>query len=554
MLATKNNSPDHPVTNANAMKASDPVMISLARSLNMTFVDLELTEPLRELVAQFPANVLFRDKALPIDRCGERVRIAISDPYKLETLNELEALTGIPLEAVLAEPRQIEAKLHQVLGVAGGTVSDLIHRSNQAHSDNIDSPARDDDDSSDASVIRLVNELLCEAITQGASDVHIEPRTTGLDVRFRVDGQLRTQPIPEELHRFRAAIVSRLKIMSRLNIAEKRVPQDGRMKINLQNRDIDIRISVIPMLYGEGVVLRLLDQSRAAVELAQMQFPTDILNRWKRIIRRPNGMILVTGPTGSGKTTTLYASLSEIKDNANKIITIEDPVEYHLNGISQIQVHSKVGLSFAAGLRSILRHDPDVVLIGEIRDVETATSAVQASLTGHLVFSTLHTNDAASAFTRLIDMGVEPYLVASTVHAVLAQRLVRRLCNHCKTPIVAEQSELPSDLQIRNLKTIFQPTGCRKCHGTGYRGRTAIFELLETNSQLRKLCTASADALAIRQTALATGMVSLRESGWQLVEQGETTVDEILRAAADEDCHPQTFNTLGKSIPTTEAI
>ncbi|MEM7316162.1 MAG: GspE/PulE family protein, partial [Planctomycetota bacterium] len=390
----------------------------------------------------------------------------------------------------------------------------------------------------DPSVVRLVNELLHEALAQSASDVHIEPRAAGIDVRFRVDGQLRVQPIPDELHRFRAAIISRLKIMAKLNIAEKQRPQDGRIKIKIDGKGVDVRASVIPMLHGEGVVLRLLDSSRAPVDLEQLCFPAGLLTRWRKIIQRPHGMVLVTGPTGSGKTTTLYGSMAEVKGPNNKVITLEDPVEYHMDGISQIPVHHKVGLTFAAGLTSILRHDPDVILIGEIRDTETAVSAVQASLTGHLVFSTLHTNDATSALTRLTDMGIAPYLAASTVQAILAQRLVRRLCPDCKQPAHIDaktEAQLKSNFTDLDLECIYEARGCKQCFQSGFKGRRAIYELLEVDSQIRELFVKNASAHQIRSAARLSGLRSLRESGLDLVRQGETTIDEVMRIAVDDE-------------------
>lgn len=516
---------------------ADKTLSELAKRVGMECVDL-LTAPIdREVLPSFPTQVLFRVNAIPLERTSSgRIRVAIGDPFDLEGLNELQAFCAEPLDTVLAEPREIEARLHQMLGVGGGTISDLI-RQTEVPGGAADVAVSGDDESegSAASVIRFVNELLVEALRQKASDVHLEPQATRLEVRFRVDGHLRKQPIPEELHRFRSAIVSRLKIMARLNIAEKRLPQDGRINLVLQGSEIDIRLSVIPMLYGEAVVLRLLDQSRGVLNLNQLRFSEDLLAQWRREIGRPNGLVLVTGPTGSGKTTTLYASLAEVRSELNKIVTIEDPIEYHLEGINQIQVHHKVGLTFAAGLRSILRHDPDVVLIGEIRDSETAISAVQAALTGHLVLSTLHTNDAASAFTRLTDMGIEPYLVASTVNAVLAQRLVRRLCTECKVSVDSRELELPSDFPSLNQSLLYRPQGCRQCHGTGYSGRLAIYELLPSSRIIRKLAGQKADAMDIRRAALQLGMTSLRHSGWRQVALGETTVEEVLRVAVDQD-------------------
>jgi general secretion pathway protein E/type IV pilus assembly protein PilB len=317
--------------------------------------------------------------------------------------------------------------------------------------------------------------------------------------------------------------------MSRLNIAEKRLPQDGRIKLRVSGREIDVRVSIIPMLYGEGVVLRLLDKERMKFDLQTIGMPAGVLSTFCELITIPHGIVLVTGPTGSGKTSTLYSALNHIKSPTTKIITVEDPVEYHTEGISQIQVHSRIGLTFAAGLRSILRHDPDVVLIGEIRDGETAESAIQAALTGHLVFSTLHTNDAPGAFTRLIDMGVEPYLVASTVEGVLAQRLVRKLCPHCKEAYRPNPDDLPPDFPAERPEMLHRPRGCRECRETGYAGRTGVFELLTNDAVIRKLCIERASSGQIRDYAIRHGMTTLRQSGWQRVLDGLTSVDEVLR-------------------------
>ncbi|MEZ6146769.1 MAG: GspE/PulE family protein [Planctomycetaceae bacterium] len=380
-----------------------------------------------------------------------------------------------------------------------------------------------------ASVIRLVNELLIEALEQRASDVHVEPGEHGLTIRNRIDGMLRPQPVPPEINHFASAIVTRLKIMSRLNIAEKRLPQDGRIKLRVSGRDVDVRVSIIPMIHGEGIVLRLLDKGRMVFNLASVGMPLEVAEPFQELISLPHGIVLVTGPTGSGKTTTLYSALNEIKSPETKIVTVEDPVEYHMDGISQIQVHTKIGLTFAAGLRSILRHDPDVVLIGEIRDGETATSAIQASLTGHLVFSTLHTNDAPSAFTRLIDMGVEPYLVASTVEGVLAQRLIRELCPKCREEYQPDRDKLPPDLGRDSVDRLWRPVGCRVCRDVGYTNRTGVFELLLNDPQVRKLCVNRASAGDIRDHALKQGMLTLRQSAWEKAKIGITSLDEVVR-------------------------
>ena len=332
---------------------------------------------------------------------------------------------------------------------------------------------------------------------------------------------------------FRAASISRLKIMAKMNIAEKRVPQDGRIKLRVSGREIDVRVSIIPMLHGEGVVMRILDKSNLKFSLRGIGMPESVYEKFSKLIRLPHGIVLVTGPTGSGKTTTLYSALSEIKSEDIKIVTTEDPIEYQLEGINQIQVHTKVGLTFAACLRAILRHDPDVVLVGEIRDLETAENATQASLTGHMVFSTLHTNDSASAFMRLCDMGVEPFLVASTVEAVLAQRLVRVLCEECKEAYRPQLDELPEDFPIDDrldpALRLCRPVGCESCRRTGYRGRLGIYELLVANEEIRQLATQGGTSDVLKQAAIRSGMETLRTDGWNKVLAGVTTVDEILR-------------------------
>jgi general secretion pathway protein E/type IV pilus assembly protein PilB len=391
----------------------------------------------------------------------------------------------------------------------------------------------------EASVVKLVNEILIEAVNERASDVHIEPMEDGLRIRYRIDGLLQLQKLPPEINRFQNAIVSRLKIMSRLNIAEKRLPQDGRIKMRVQNREVDVRVSIIPMVHGEGIVMRLLDKGRMVFNLSSVGMLEDSYNAFKLIIDRPHGIVLVTGPTGSGKSTTLYSALNEIKDETLKIITVEDPVEYQQEGIQQIQVHSKIGMTFAAALRSILRHDPDVILIGEMRDLETAEAGIQASLTGHLVFSTLHTNDSPSAFTRLIDMGIEPFLVSSTIEGIMAQRLVRTICPECKTQYTPEIRDLPFDFPLadRNVGPVppmWRGAGCRSCRQGGFRGRTGLYELLVTSELVRELVMQRTNASLIRHEALKMGMVTLRQDGWRKVLRGHTTIDEVTRVTAGD--------------------
>jgi len=511
----------------------EAVLRALAAEFGMRFVEVKKEQIDRELLMQFPTTAVFRHSLLPLQRHNGSVIVAISDPFNLEALEELSAASGFHLEPVLACRVDVIEMIKDQLGVGGDTLNALVA---QRAADGIELLSDISHDEGDleqmaeaASVIKLVNELLIEALDQGASDVHIEPQENGLIIRYRVDGVLRIQPVPESISHFFAAITTRLKIMSKLNIAEKRVPQDGRIKLKVSGREIDVRVSIIPMIYGEGMVLRLLDKGRMVFNLANVGMPPDLAATFHELIGQPHGIVLVTGPTGSGKSTTLYSALNEIKDPSIKIITVEDPVEYHMPAISQIQVHTKVGLTFAAGLRSILRHDPDVILIGEIRDGETAESAIQASLTGHLVFSTLHTNDAPGAFTRLVDMGVEPYLVSSTVEGVLAQRLVRVLCKHCREKYHPEAGSLPPDFPDQNPEFLHRAVGCRECRGSGYAGRQAIFELLRTDAEVGRMCVARASAGAIREYALSKGMLTLRQSGFSRVLDGTTSLDEVMR-------------------------
>ena len=507
---------------------------ALGEELGMKFVELKDFPVDRELLSKFPTTAIFRHSLLPLRLVNGRVEVATSDPFDLEALDELSSLSGERLEPVLARREDLVRLIKEQLGVGGDTINELVaQRGEDLDADYLAEAARADSELAEmaqaASVIRLVNELLLEALAQQASDVHIEPGEKGLVVRYRIDGLLRVQPVPQEIHSFYRAIVTRLKIMARLNIAEKRLPQDGRIELKVAGREIDVRMSIIPMLHGEGIVLRILDKGRMVFNLASVGMPDVIKLPFYKLINMPHGIVLVTGPTGSGKSTTLYSALNEIKDPTLKIITVEDPVEYHMDGISQIHVHSKIGLTFAAGLRSILRHDPDVILIGEIRDHETAESAIQAALTGHLVFSTLHTNDAASAFTRLVDMGVEPYLCSSTVEGVVAQRLVRRLCTKCKVPFRPTDEDVPEDFPRPLPEQLFKPVGCRDCRETGYSGRIGIYELLHTSDAIRQLCIERASSTQIRHVALKEGMITLRQCGYMRVLDGVTSVDEVAR-------------------------
>jgi type II secretory ATPase GspE/PulE/Tfp pilus assembly ATPase PilB-like protein len=508
----------------------DAVLRWLAAEYGVPFTALDTIEPDRQVLSLFPARVLLKEQLLPLKRDNGAVEIATSRLFATQGLDALKAMTGLSLRPVLAPTEAIGREMKKHLGVGADTIGTL---NEEAGLEVVQEGSADDTDldsaAEDASIIRFVNQVLRDAIELRASDVHLEPFEDEFRIRYRIDGDLQEVPVPPALKRFQPAIVSRVKILSHLNIAEKRVPQDGRIKIRVDTHEVDIRVSIIPMLHGEAVVMRLLRQNSKLRGMADLGMGSRELECFRRVVQLPHGIVLVTGPTGSGKTSTLYTALNEINDHVRKIITIEDPVEYQLKGVNQIQVNEKAGLTFARGLRSILRHDPDVCLIGEIRDQETAQIAVQASLTGHLVFSTLHTNDAPGALTRLVDMGVEPYLVASSLEAVLAQRLVRVLCPHCKTvddtPIAAAYK---AKLGIPLNHQIFKAVGCRECRNTGFHGRHAIFEWMDTNVEIRQLILKNVSTDVVRDAAIRDGMKTLAEDGWRLVRLGVTTVEEVL--------------------------
>ncbi len=519
------------------MQSEEEILRWLAKEYAVTYTTLDDIEPDRELLSLFPARVLLKEELLPLKRVNGTVEVATNRLFATQGLDTLKTLTGLKIKPVLAPSEAIQREMKKHLGVGADTIDTLDEDAPLQVVDENRDDGNLDDAAEDASIIRFVNQVLSDAVELRASDIHLEPFEDEFRIRYRIDGVLQEVPVPAQLKRFQPAIVSRVKILSHLNIAEKRLPQDGRIKIRLTNNEVDIRVSVIPMLHGEAVVLRLLRQNTKNTNLGMGQLGMDAreLASFKRVIQLPHGIILVTGPTGSGKTTTLYIALSAINDAETKIITIEDPIEYQLKGVNQIQVNEKSGLTFARGLRSILRHDPDVVLIGEIRDTETAQIAVQASLTGHLVFSTLHTNDAPGAVTRLVDMKVEPYLVASSLEAVLAQRLVRVLCPECKvedesktTLAIKEHLGFPRDLKV------YRAVGCRACRNTGYHGRHGIFEWMDMNGEIQEKILKNCSSGEIREVALRSGLRSLSDDGWRLVRQGITTPEEVMRATKDQ--------------------
>ncbi|MBT5658410.1 MAG: Flp pilus assembly complex ATPase component TadA [Phycisphaerae bacterium] len=508
---------------------SSTMLQAISEQFSMPIVDLTAITPEPELLKVLPSRLVFRQQCVPIDQSDGTLRVATSDPFELTAFDELRLLTGLSIELVLANEEDLRDFIRQHYGVAGDTLEALHAESDPLE---VQAESSDTDQAELASVIRLVNDLLIEAIRERATDLHIEPYENRLAIRYRIDGILTTAAVPRTVDRFRAAIISRLKIMANMNVAERRRPQDGRISMRHEGRVFDLRVSAIPMMHGEGVVLRILDSSTGLRPLGELGMQENVLERWDECIHTPHGILLVTGPTGSGKSTTLYASLRRVVTSEVKAITIEDPVEYHIEGINQIQTQAEVGMTFAAGLRSILRHDPDIVMVGEIRDRETAEAAVQASLTGHLVFSTLHTNTAAGAMPRLLDMGVEPFLVASSVEAVLAQRLVRRVCNSCGEDWTPDWNTLPEALRFREGTVLRRGKGCRDCRGTGYHGRVGLYELLVVSDGVRKRVLERRATSEIAEAAAAEkNLTTLLDAGRTAVLQGLTGPDEVARVA-----------------------
>ncbi len=513
------------------------VLNALGQHLRMPVVDLSNITVDPEILAALPSRVVYRGRCVPVSRSGGRLTIATSDPFDSALFDELRIASGCGIDLALADEDELANFIKINYGVGGDTLDALAADGQGTNAADV-APADDAEAAQEASVVKLVNDILTEAVNDRATDVHVEPYEKELVVRYRIDGVLHRANVAATINRFSSAIVSRLKIMANLNIAEKRLPQDGRISFKTRTPgkpplEFDLRVSIIPMLFGEGVVLRVLNKSAVLMPLTDLGMPESVLSRWAKLIDRPHGILLVTGPTGSGKSTTLYASLNRIVSDEIKAITVEDPVEYHVPGVNQIQTNSRIGLDFAAGLRSILRHDPDVVMIGEIRDKETAEVAVQASLTGHLVFSTLHTNDSAGATTRLLDMGVEPFLVASSVEGILAQRLVRRLCKECGTMHLPDLAEIPDDFPLAAGEQIPQSVGCRACRNTGFKGRIGVYELLTLDPETRDLLMHRASSQVIGSKALALGnLQTLREDGFGKVKAGHTTLAELIRGMA----------------------
>lgn len=505
----------------------------LSKQFNLPFI-ASLTEFLfvKEGIQKIPYSVAKKRQILPVAEEEGVLIVALSNPLDLEALEEVRCLTGQKIREICTSLETLEEAIELCYHQKEDVASDLIATLNEAsvaipqETEGYDLLAQ----SSDSPVIRLLNVFITEAIQQGASDIHFEPQEQGLSVRYRIDGVLQLRHAPPK--EFQTQLITRIKVLARLDIAEHRLPQDGRIKLKIGGRQIDFRVSTIPVAFGERAVLRILDKSNVLLGLPKLGMRVESLKEFQKLIRLSEGIVLVTGPTGSGKTTTLYSAIAEINSAEINIMSIEDPVEYKLQGMAQIGVNPKIHLDFATGLRHILRQDPDVIMIGEIRDKETAEIAIQASLTGHLVFSTLHTNDAPSALTRLVDMGIEPYLLTSSVVGVLAQRLVRTICPACRTSYTPSAGEL-KELHLTETVPFFHGKGCTECFGSGYKGRHGIYELMPLNAAVKRQLLKSADAVELRQAALSSGMVTLRSEGAFLVMQGITTSAEVLRVSRD---------------------
>jgi general secretion pathway protein E len=475
-------------------------------------------------------------RVLPLAETPEGIVLAMADPLDGFTVQAVEIATQRAVLRRVAVPADVERAYERIYGRGGTAIGQIVEGLGDAGIEGADEDAeRLKDLASEAPVIRLVNALINRAVEARASDIHIEPFENTLRVRYRIDGVLQEVETPPS--RLKAAIVSRVKIMSKLNIAERRLPQDGRVKLAVRGKEVDFRVSTLPTMHGESVVMRILDKGSTVLDFAALGFEKDILKVYLEILRRPNGILLVTGPTGSGKTTTLYTSLLRLNTPDKKILTVEDPIEYQLEGVNQIQVKPQVGLTFAHTLRSILRQDPDIIMIGEIRDLETAQIAAQAALTGHLVLSTLHTNSAAGTVTRLLDMGLEDYLLASTLIGITAQRLIRTLCQHCREPEPA-LPEMIDELQLRRFTDddpiiLYRPVGCPRCNGTGYHGRSGIAEMLVMSDEVRRMTLRRAGELEIQHAAVEAGMHTLYEDGIRKALKGSTSLEEVLRVTRD---------------------
>lgn len=508
---------------------------AVARALGMEMVDLSRQNPSPDALQSLTAAAVNKFTVLPFRIEGNILTVVSSDPFDTVAADGIRLASGVVVKTALAPKEEVEKAVKKYYGVGAETIEQMLEDGRFYVEDNIGAMTKIDVNEMDeeASIVKFVNQIIAEADRQGATDIHIEPQETELRIRYRIDGMLHKVDVPHQLNRLKNAIISRIKVMASLDIAEKRLPMDGRIGMRIGGQDLDIRVSTMPAAYGESISLRLLAKSGSFVKMEDLGFNERDFAVVNKIIHRPNGIFLVTGPTGSGKSTSLYSFLSEVNKIDVRIMTAEDPIEYHMAGINQVQMQSEIGMTFARALRAFLRQDPDIIMVGEIRDKETAEIAINASLTGHMVFSTLHTNDAAGTFPRLIDMGVEPFLIASAVAGVMGQRLCRRLCPTCR-------KEVPLDMKYYTLdvppakNTVFEPFGCDECTRTGYKGRRALFEVLDVDEDIESAIVRRENASVIRNISLSKGMKTLREDGWAKVFAGITSVKEVMRVTEDQ--------------------
>ena len=515
----------------------EELYLVLAEQLKLSYFKLKEITIDPKIIQKLPAKYAFHYKLIPVKFENDELTVAVSDPLDLRTIDDLRLLLSLDVVSVLAIESDIYEAIRKYYGIGGETIEKIMDTTELTKELTLSMSKTEDvaDLAEDASIIKFVNQILVQAVKDRATDIHIEPYEDELRVRYRIDGVLYDISVPSNIKYFQAAIVSRIKIMSNLDIVERRLPQDGRIKIKAGQEELDLRISILPTQFGESVDIRLLS-GKMLYSFKNLGLSPSDISILGKLIEKPYGIIFVTGPTGSGKTTTLYTCLSKIDKKDKKIITIEDPIEYQLKGVTQIQIHPSIGLSFATGLRSMLRHDPDIMMLGEVRDFETLEITIRVALTGHLVFSTIHTNDAAGAVARLLDMGAEPYLVASSVECFIAQRLVRLICLNCKTAVKPNKEvlvEFGIKEDVNNL-TIYEGKGCESCKFTGYRGRTGIYEFLVMNEEIRDLIIHRSSSDQIKKKALELGMHTLRMDGWERVKKGITTLDEVIRVTKED--------------------
>jgi type II secretion system protein E len=521
------------------MVNEEDVLRALAEQLQLPFIKLSEHQIRKEVIERIPAKLVNHYHLVPFEQFNGTMRVAVADPLDIHMLDDLRLMLKLEVEPVVSSPKEITDAIKKYYGIGAATVEELMEDRGTETAIDVERNIEDIDEmAEDASIVRFVNQIIAEAMSDRATDIHVEPLEQELRIRYRIDGMLYEAAIPPSIKRFQSAIISRVKIMADLNIAERRLPQDGKIKVKMADKEYDLRVSTVPTPYGESIAIRILSRDSELISLDKLGLDAHNAGLLRVMIQKPHGILFVTGPTGSGKSTTLYASLSEINKVDKKILTVEDPIEYRILGVTQVQVQEHIDLTFKHVLRSFLRQDPDVIMVGETRDPETASTAVQAALTGHLVFSTLHTNDAAGAVSRLLDMGIEPFLIASSLEGLIAQRLVRVLCPNCKQPF-QPGPEVLARLSLSRLDTtgaiFMKPTGCEKCRYTGFRGRTAIYEIIKITEELKKLIVERQPSNVLKKQSLSEGMRTIREDGWIKVRAGVTTIDEVLRVTMEDE-------------------